>query len=86
MDDDVSNQQSWYEDLDGDGFGMGVAQLSCEMPSAGMVNDNLDCDDTNGEVYPSGPEACNGIDDDCDGVTDGLVAYVDASGVSLFFS
>ncbi len=36
----------------------------------------LDCDDTNGSVYPQvgaspgAPERCNGIDDDCDGAID----------------
>ncbi|MDP2307139.1 MAG: putative metal-binding motif-containing protein, partial [Pseudomonadota bacterium] len=41
-------------DEDGDGF----------RPSEG------DCDDNNSEVYPTAEEACNGLDDNCDGAVD----------------
>ncbi len=41
-------------DADGDGF---------------AANEN-DCDDTNSSVYPGAPESGNGVDDDCDGITD----------------
>ena len=45
-----------------------------------------DCDDANGEVHPASTEACNGIDDNCDGAvdegiaTDAVVWYGDADG------
>ncbi len=42
-------------DADGDGF------ASC---SSGDV---LDCDDSDGDIYPNAPETCNGLDNDCDG-------------------
>lgn len=29
-----------------------------------------DCDDDNGLIFPTAIEACNGVDDDCDGVID----------------
>ncbi|MCC6622221.1 MAG: putative metal-binding motif-containing protein [Deltaproteobacteria bacterium] len=29
-----------------------------------------DCDETNAEIHPSSDEACNGVDDDCNGETD----------------
>lgn len=45
-------------DDDGDGFG---DDETCAV---------LDCDDTNASVYPGAPEACNGIDEDCDGDVD----------------
>ncbi len=31
---------------------------------------DVDCDDANADVNPDAAETCNGIDDDCDGVTD----------------
>ncbi len=45
-------------DQDGDGFST--------LASCGEV----DCDDTNIGVFPGAPEACNGIDEDCDGEAD----------------
>ncbi|MFN7146750.1 MAG: putative metal-binding motif-containing protein, partial [Myxococcota bacterium] len=43
----------------------------------------LECDDADGAVNPSATDACNGVDDDCDGSTDedGLLTfYADADG------
>jgi hypothetical protein len=45
-------------DPDGDGYGDGPG---CAGP---------DCDDTNAAVHPDAFEACNGLDEDCDGNTD----------------
>jgi rhamnogalacturonan endolyase len=44
-------------DGDGDGYG-----LNCETEP--------DCDDSDGAVHPGAAEACNGLDDDCDGAVD----------------
>jgi Concanavalin A-like lectin/glucanases superfamily/Putative metal-binding motif len=68
VDDDLT--ASWYVDGDGDGFGdLSTATSTCE-PSSGMVTDGSDCDDGNSDVNPAAVEACNGLDDDCDGATD----------------
>jgi hypothetical protein len=45
-------------DGDGDGFG---THSTCAA---------RDCDDRNGAVYPGAPEACNGLDDNCEGAVD----------------
>ncbi|REJ84275.1 MAG: hypothetical protein DWQ39_10235 [Bacteroidetes bacterium] len=66
----VTTPQTWYADADGDGFGdAGSALLSCEAP-AGFVLSNTDCNDSNPQVYPGAFEACNGIDDNCNGTID----------------
>ncbi len=57
---------SYYSDLDGDGYGSGAATVACQSPGAGYVTNALDCDDENDFVNPEGEEVCgNGIDDDC---------------------
>jgi hypothetical protein len=54
-----------YIDADGDGYG------SQNQAAADGVFNNLDCDDTDGEVHPYAIEIPNNnIDDDCDGMTD----------------
>ncbi len=59
---------TWYEDLDGDGFGVaGTDRLSCvPLPSNASVD--TDCDDGDPAVHPGALEACTGVDDDCDGL------------------
>ena len=47
------------QDADGDGFG---ASRGCEGA--------LDCNDANPAINPRAGEACNGLDDDCDGQVD----------------
>lgn len=65
--------QTYYADLDQDGFGdINNSSLSCVVPK-GYVTDSTDCNDLNAEVYPGAPEIPgNGIDDDCDGLVDEL--------------
>ncbi|MES2643920.1 MAG: MopE-related protein [Myxococcota bacterium] len=60
----------FYLDSDGDGYGTASAsQSACSAPS-GYVALSTDCDDTRAAVSPAATEACNSVDDDCDGTTD----------------
>ncbi len=75
--------RTFYRDADGDGRGvMSEAMQACAVPEGySMYGD--DCDDTMPGVHPAVPEVCNGIDDDCDGMTDESLTgffYRDADG------
>ena len=82
--DDAADVDTWYRDGDSDGYGdPDTTQESCEAPSD-YVDDDNDCDDTLGTVYPGAEELCDGIDNDCDGdadedsSADAGVWYIDA--------
>jgi len=71
-DPDISDETTWYLDYDGDGFGnTDFAVDACEAPDSYVSND-LDCDDAHAEASPLGTEACDGLDNDCDGTVDDL--------------
>ncbi len=67
---DRSTGSTWYTDGDADGYGDATSStVACDAPS-GAVADDTDCDDGDAAVNPGATEACNGADDDCDGVVD----------------
>jgi len=77
---DLSTAETWYGDTDGDGFGDSYyTEIACEA-SAGYVENNQDCDDTNADINPSVREDCGDlIDNDCDGTVDSPdTLYLDA--------
>jgi len=86
--DDAEDAGSWYEDLDGDGYGAeATLVVSCTAPS-GSVDVARDCDDGDSEVHPDADEICDAIDNDCNdlvdlddpGLVDSSVWYADLDG------
>ncbi len=77
---------SYYEDLDGDGYGNNMVTLTACSPPTGFVLDNTDCDDSVATINPGAIEICDGIDNNCDGQIDEGVAtqtyYEDMDGDS----
>jgi hypothetical protein len=72
---DVPDVVSWYEDRDGDGFGDRRREvLSCSRPMGAYSLLGTDCDDANRAVHPAQAEQCNGLDDDCNGAADFVIA------------
>ncbi|MCB9742522.1 MAG: putative metal-binding motif-containing protein [Alphaproteobacteria bacterium] len=80
---------TWYADADGDGFGDvdSPSEPACEAPE-GYAEADGDCDDGDANVNPDAAEACDGVDNDCDGLTDdadedvqgGEAGWLDADG------
>lgn len=66
---------TYYLDADSDNYGVTTTTTTaCSVPS-GYAAYSTDCDDSNASINPGESEACNGIDDDCDGTWDeGLTA------------
>ncbi len=86
---DEGVQTVFYEDEDGDGYGKSTVTFpACSMP-VGYVQNDGDCNDdslTGGAIHPSAMELCNGMDDNCNGVTDEgvqLIFYADEDGDSF---
>jgi len=61
----------WFPDADGDGFGRSDdSPIESCAPVAGRSLFNTDLDDTRASVNPAATETCDGVDNDCDGLTD----------------
>ena len=59
-----------HADADGDGYGdPAISATLCE-PGDDWVGNFDDCDDTSAENHPGADEVCDGIDNNCDGLTD----------------
>ncbi|MFH1466576.1 MAG: putative metal-binding motif-containing protein [Pseudomonadota bacterium] len=74
---------TFYADVDDDGYGDPDATTqACEVPS-GYLAEASDCDDGDATIHPGADEACDGVDQDCDGEIDEGVTttfYADADG------
>ncbi len=82
--DSAADATTWYVDYDGDGYGATkFTDVACDAPADYVANAS-DCDDTEASVYPGATEACDDIDNDCDGDIDEDTAattwYIDYDG------
>lgn len=81
-DDEVGAAPGVYADVDGDGYGDDASrQELCD--TTGFVTVGGDCDDHAATVYPDALEACNDVDDNCDGVGDDDACYTTAWGSAM---
>jgi predicted outer membrane repeat protein len=77
-DGDVDEDLVWRQDCDGDGVGDSAhattSPATWSPPSAGCTlisaAAGADCKDNNAAIHPNADEICDGIDNDCDSLTD----------------
>ena len=70
IDEDAWDQHAWYEDEDGDNYGVSGQSVAygCTGPE-GTTSLSGDCDDADPDRSPGHPELCDGFDNDCSGGT-----------------
>jgi hypothetical protein len=72
---DAADALAWYIDADGDGYGSSSAAVfrACSLPP-GYSASHDDCNDSCATCYPGGTEICDGLDNNCDGTVDEIIA------------
>jgi gliding motility-associated-like protein len=67
---------TFYADVDGDGFGDPANTVDACVAPIGYITDNTDCNDNDNNLYPGATELCDGFDNDCDLVIDNGLTLV----------
>jgi hypothetical protein len=61
---------TYYQNIDGDLYGNSSNKIeACSQPASYITTPN-DCNDTNNTINPLASEVCDGVDNDCDNITD----------------
>ncbi len=79
----ITPKTTYYQDLDGDGYGNTTEKLNVCTQPRGYVTNRGDCDDNDNTVYPGAPELCDGKDNDCNGKVDEKCASISINDVAL---
>jgi hypothetical protein len=71
-----------FVNADGDAFRTTgttvVSSIACNQPGTALASVSAgDCDDSSALRYPGAPEFCDGVDQDCDGISDNGLATLD---------
>jgi len=67
---DAINCVSFWTDVDGDGYGTGKPACACAPIDGYKATKGGDCDDKKAAIHPKVVEACDGLDNNCNGATD----------------
>jgi len=70
---DILDDSMVLVDNDGDGYGDDNQPVSYCEAGVGLVSLGGDCDDNDADIHPGATETCNTVDDDCDGLIDGIL-------------
>jgi len=77
---------TYYTDLDSDGFGdSDSVTVACAYPE-GHALIGGDCDPLDADIHPMATEICDGIDNDCDELTDDADSDIDFSGSTTWYA
>ncbi len=66
----AGNCVTYYNDADNDGFGVGAGFCMCAPFGTLSATAGADCNDNKAAIYPTAPEVCNDVDDNCNSQTD----------------
>ena len=81
---DLTTAGNWYEDVDKDGFGTGVATVRCD-PLPGQVGPDGDCRDNTAAINPGATEICDAVDNDCDLLLDEADPNLDPASLDTWY-